>query len=144
MQVKSLESGRVEKLEIIDSYFVNYAQDSIGNSGGLDSDIVLCEDTGDYVTKDDETLDFWLSFCEREQASGEGLDIARKIGLANNDSGIFHTISGDIESDQAYFLNAIKDVLEDSELLQKLDVDEGEAKEAHEEICELLNRECFK
>lgn len=143
MQVKSLESDRIEKLSILDKNHANYAQDRIGNAGGLDSDIVLCEDTGDYVTKSDKILDFWVAYCEREQASGEGLEVARSIGL-DDSLELFNGIDSDIEENQACFLNNVKDALEDGELLGKLEISQSEAEEAHEKVTELLNRDCFK
>lgn len=144
MKVKSLESGRVEILEIMDSNGFDYAKDCIGNAGGLCSDIVTCEETGDYVTKNDETLEFWLAFCAREEASGKGLEIVRKIGLDAGNQADLNIVGEDIENNQKYFLMQIRDALEDGELLAKLEITQEDAEDAHIEIFELLNRDCFK
>lgn len=145
MQVTAIDTGRSAKLEIIDSNGVNYAQDSIGNCGGLwnGEDSIKTNDDDEFVVNKDENLKFWESFCGREQASSDGLEVARSIGL-DSCLELFNGLDGDIEKDQFYFLSAVKDALEDGELLCKLEISKSEAEEAHNKITDLLDRECFK
>jgi hypothetical protein len=142
MLLKSLESGKTEVLSIVCSNGIEYVQDCIGNSGGWDH-IDYDADNDCYTVAFDCDFDWWVSFCDREQAQSDAVEIARRVGL--EEQATLNTDFIDLELYQKQYCEALKDALEDGELLKLLNINEmDEIEGAHADISEILNRKCFK
>jgi hypothetical protein len=141
MLLKSLESGKTEVLSIVCSNGIEYVNDVIGNNGGWDYiDYDAFSDL--YTVAKDEYFDWWVAFCEREQAQSDAVEVARSVGL--EEQATLNTDFSDLELYQKQYCDALKNALEDGELLKLLNINEMEIEGAHADISEILNRKCFK